>query len=85
MQESLIYLIRMAKTSAASSRLSNHKIGINLGKRSINFQQSEFLLEHGALDMIIDRREMRDKSGRLMAKLTNQNISSGNVTQSNDK
>jgi acetyl-CoA carboxylase carboxyl transferase subunit beta len=25
------------------------------------FQRSEFLLEHGALDMIVDRREMRDR------------------------
>lgn len=25
------------------------------------FQRSEFLLDHGALDMIVDRREMRDK------------------------
>ena len=25
------------------------------------FQKSEFLLEHGAIDMIIDRREMRDE------------------------
>ncbi len=25
------------------------------------FQRSEFLLEHGAVDMIVDRREMRDK------------------------
>jgi acetyl-CoA carboxylase carboxyl transferase subunit beta len=25
------------------------------------FQRSEFLLEHGALDMIVDRREMRSK------------------------
>ena len=25
------------------------------------FQRSEFLLEHGAIDMIIDRRDMRDK------------------------
>jgi acetyl-CoA carboxylase carboxyl transferase subunit beta len=25
------------------------------------FQRSEFLQEHGAIDMIIDRREMRDK------------------------
>jgi acetyl-CoA carboxylase carboxyl transferase subunit beta len=24
------------------------------------FQRSEFLLEHGAIDMIVDRREMRD-------------------------
>ena len=34
------------------------------------FQRSEFLLEHGALDMIIDRREMRDEVARLLAKLT---------------
>jgi acetyl-CoA carboxylase carboxyl transferase subunit beta len=25
------------------------------------FQRSEFLIEHGAIDMIVDRREMRDK------------------------
>ena len=25
------------------------------------FQRSEFLLDHGAIDMIIDRREMRDR------------------------
>jgi acetyl-CoA carboxylase carboxyl transferase subunit beta len=25
------------------------------------FQRSEFLLDHGAIDMIVDRREMRDK------------------------
>jgi acetyl-CoA carboxylase carboxyl transferase subunit beta len=25
------------------------------------FQRAEFLLEHGAVDMIVDRREMRDK------------------------
>jgi acetyl-CoA carboxylase carboxyl transferase subunit beta len=25
------------------------------------FQRSEFLLEHGAVDMIVDRREMRDR------------------------
>jgi acetyl-CoA carboxylase carboxyl transferase subunit beta len=32
------------------------------------FQRSEFLLEHGAIDMIVDRREMRDTIGRLVAK-----------------
>ena len=31
------------------------------------FQRSEFLLEHGAIDMIVDRREMRDKIASLMA------------------
>ena len=30
------------------------------------FQRSEFLLEHGAIDMIIDRREMRDKIADLL-------------------
>jgi acetyl-CoA carboxylase carboxyl transferase subunit beta len=31
------------------------------------FQRSEFLLEHGAIDMIIDRREMRDRLADLLA------------------
>ena len=30
------------------------------------FQRAEFLLEHGALDMIVDRRELRDRIGALM-------------------
>jgi acetyl-CoA carboxylase carboxyl transferase subunit beta len=34
------------------------------------FQRSEFLLEHGALDMILDRREMRDRVAELIAILT---------------
>jgi len=34
------------------------------------FQRSEFLLEHGALDMIMDRREMRDRIADLIALLT---------------
>ncbi|MGD8575535.1 MAG: acetyl-CoA carboxylase, carboxyltransferase subunit beta, partial [Thiohalophilus sp.] len=34
------------------------------------FQRSEFLLEHGAIDMIIDRREMRDRIANLLAMLT---------------
>lgn len=33
------------------------------------FQSSEFLLEHGAIDMICDRRDMRDTLARLLAKL----------------
>ncbi|MCL4159824.1 UNVERIFIED_CONTAM: hypothetical protein GTU68_000867 [Idotea baltica] len=33
------------------------------------FQKSEFLLEHGAIDMIVDRRKMRDKLAGLLAKL----------------
>ena len=31
------------------------------------FQRSEFLLEHGAIDLIVDRREMRDKLAALLA------------------
>jgi acetyl-CoA carboxylase carboxyl transferase subunit beta len=33
------------------------------------FQRSEFLLEHGAIDMILDRREMRDKIFSLLSML----------------
>ena len=34
------------------------------------FQRSEFLLQHGAIDMIVHRRDMRDTVARLLAKLT---------------
>ncbi len=33
------------------------------------FQRSEFLQEHGAIDMIVDRREMRDKIAAVLALL----------------
>jgi acetyl-CoA carboxylase carboxyl transferase subunit beta len=33
------------------------------------FQRSEFLLEHGAIDMIVDRREMRDRLASLITLL----------------
>lgn len=36
------------------------------------FQRSEFLLEHGAIDMIVDRRELRPTIASLLAKLTGQ-------------
>ncbi|MEL7310482.1 MAG: acetyl-CoA carboxylase, carboxyltransferase subunit beta [Pseudomonadota bacterium] len=36
------------------------------------FQRSEFLLEHGALDMIVDRREMRPVISDLLRKMTHQ-------------
>ena len=35
------------------------------------FQRSEFLLEHGAIDMIIDRRDMRDKIANILSILQN--------------
>ncbi len=34
------------------------------------FQRSEFLLEKGAIDLIVDRREMRATLGRMLAKFT---------------
>ncbi|RKQ97238.1 acetyl-CoA carboxylase carboxyltransferase subunit alpha [Kushneria sinocarnis] len=36
------------------------------------FQRSEFLLEHGTVDMILHRQDMRDRLGSLMRKLTHQ-------------
>jgi len=38
------------------------------------FQRSEFLLQKGAIDMIVDRRELRDELARLLALLTRQPI-----------
>ncbi len=38
------------------------------------FQRSEFLLKHGALDMIVDRREMRERIARLLSMLTGRPI-----------
>lgn len=35
-----------------------------------NFQCSEFMLERGAIDMIVDRRELRSKLAKLIAMLT---------------
>ena len=37
------------------------------------FQRSEFLLEHGAIDMIVDRREMRNKISSILEKLNYRN------------
>ncbi|MCK6262656.1 acetyl-CoA carboxylase, carboxyltransferase subunit beta [Vibrio sp. ZSDE26] len=113
MQEALMSLMQMAKTSAALERLSAKGLpfisvmtdptmggvsaslamlgDVNIGepkaligfagRRVIEqtvredlpegFQRSEFLLEHGAIDMIVDRREMRQRVGSLIAKLTN--------------
>ena len=34
------------------------------------FQRSEFLLEHGAVDTIIDRREMRDRLANILGMLS---------------
>ena len=36
------------------------------------FQRSEFLLTKGAIDMIVDRRQMRDEIAQLLALLQRQ-------------
>ncbi|MFZ6047135.1 acetyl-CoA carboxylase, carboxyltransferase subunit beta [Pseudomonas sp. CR3202] len=111
MQEALISLMQMAKTSAALARLREEGIpfisvltdpvygGVSAslamlgdvivgepralvgfaGPRVIEqtvreklpegFQRSEFLLEHGAIDMIIPRAELRERLGRLLAQM----------------
>jgi acetyl-CoA carboxylase carboxyl transferase subunit beta len=40
------------------------------------FQRSEFLLEHGAIDMIINRLEMRDRLASLLAILSDKTLQS---------
>lgn len=114
MQEGLLSLMQMAKTSAALAKLraaglpyisvlthpttggvsaSFAMLGdINIaepqaligfaGPRVIEqtvretlpegFQRSEFLLEHGAIDQIVDRRQMRDRLADLTALLMSQ-------------
>jgi acetyl-CoA carboxylase carboxyl transferase subunit beta len=39
------------------------------------FQRSEFLLEHGAIDMIVDRREMRDRLANILSILQRRPVS----------
>ena len=111
MQESMVSLMQMAKTSAALERLKKAKLpyisimidpiyggvsasiamlgDINIaepkafvgfaGRRVIeqtvrvdlpeDFQKSEFLLEHGAIDMIVHRKDLRPKVYSLLSKL----------------
>jgi acetyl-CoA carboxylase carboxyl transferase subunit beta len=112
MQEALISLMQMAKTSAVLERLKRSGVpyisvmtdpiyggvsaslallgdinvaepdaragfaGPNIIEQTIRqklppgFQRSEFLMEHGAIDMIIHRAQMRDVLSGLLAKLT---------------
>ncbi|HQQ75700.1 MAG TPA: acetyl-CoA carboxylase carboxyltransferase subunit beta, partial [Pseudomonadales bacterium] len=114
MQEALISLMQMAKTSAVIERLKQRGVpyisvmtdpvygGVSaslalLGDLNIaepgaragfagpgiieqtirqklpkGFQRSEFLLDHGAIDMIIHRKDMRDKLSSILAKLMRQ-------------
>jgi len=113
MQEALISLMQMAKTSAVIERLklqgtpyisvmtdpvyggvsaslallgdiNTAEPGARAGfagpaiieqtirqKLPKGFQRSEFLLEHGAIDLIIHRKDMREKLAGLLAKFTN--------------
>jgi acetyl-CoA carboxylase carboxyl transferase subunit beta len=41
------------------------------------FQRAEVLLEKGALDMIVDRRQLRDELARLLTMLTRQPVPAG--------
>jgi acetyl-CoA carboxylase carboxyl transferase subunit beta len=50
----------------AGPRVIEQTVGQHLPE---GFQRSEFLLDHGAIDMIVDRRKMRDEIGDLLAKL----------------
>ena len=49
----------------AGPRVIQQTVGQKLPE---GFQRSEFLLDHGAIDMIIDRRKMRDEIANLLAK-----------------
>ncbi len=50
----------------AGPRVIEQTVGQSLPE---GFQRSEFLLDHGAIDMIVDRRRMRDEIAELLAKL----------------
>ena len=52
----------------AGPRVIEQTVGQKLPE---GFQRSEFLLDHGAIDMIIDRRKMRDEIADLLAKFQN--------------
>lgn len=52
----------------AGPRVIEQTVGQKLPE---GFQRSEFLLEHGAIDMIVDRRQMRAQVADLLAKFEN--------------
>lgn len=126
MQEALMSLMQMAKTSAALAKMQDRGLpyisvltdptmggvsaslamlgDVNVaepkaligfaGPRVIEqtvreklpagFQRSEFLLEKGAVDMIVHRLQMRDKLAGLLAKMTGQKdpLSQGQTAES---
>lgn len=52
----------------AGPRVIEQTVGQKLPE---GFQRSEFLLDHGAIDMIVDRRQMREQIADLLAKFEN--------------
>lgn len=56
-----------ARIGFAGRRVIEQTVGETLPE---GFQSSEFLLSHGAVDMIVDRREMRDKLSGLLSMLS---------------
>ena len=52
----------------AGPRVIKETIGANLPK---GFQKSEFLIEHGFIDFIVDRRDLKTKISKLLALLKN--------------
>mgnify|MGYP001338358033 FL=1 len=52
----------------AGPRVIKETIGSNLPK---GFQRSEFLIEHGFIDFIVDRRDLKTKISKLLALLKN--------------
>ncbi len=54
----------------AGQRVIKQTIGSDLPE---GFQRAEFLLEHGAIDMIVKRKEMRDTVGALLKLLIQKN------------
>jgi acetyl-CoA carboxylase carboxyl transferase subunit beta len=59
----------------AGPRVIEQTVGQKLPE---GFQRSEFLLDHGAIDMIVDRRQMREQVADLLAKFEHR---PGPVTQ----
>jgi len=47
----------------AGQRVIKQTVGVDLPE---GFQRSEFLLEHGLIDMIVDRNDMKDTIAGLM-------------------
>ena len=52
----------------AGARVIKQTIGEDLPK---GFQKSEFLIEHGFIDFIVDRRDLKTKISKLLALLKN--------------